>query len=119
MELTQMSQLIEQKIKQMDAVDGILDILAEQKSSATGLYELALAKKIIQLKNGIEFNIDGEKVQNPPTTIIEKIAKGLCYSESIHKDLCESKYKNAITRIDMLKSQLNGYQSINRYMKEI
>ena len=81
-------------------------------------YEKAIAKTIIGLKNGMEYTMgDGFPVINPPTTIVEKIAKGLCWREKLKMDKWEGLVKGLISNIDCLKAQLNGYQSINRHLE--
>ena len=57
-------------------------------------------------------------IKNPPTTIIEKVAKGICWKECLEKDLAETQYKVNLEKADIIKAQLNGYQSINRYLSE-
>ncbi|MFQ5786727.1 MAG: hypothetical protein ACE5H1_01975 [Thermodesulfobacteriota bacterium] len=118
METIKIAEQINYKISQLDNAKKALKSISEEKAVALAEYEKQLAKVVIQLKNGVEFDIDGESISNPPTTILEKIAKGICWQKSLNKDKTESAYKNLIKGIDILESQLNGYQSINRYQSE-
>ena len=90
---------------------------AEAKAKAKGEYEKQLAITIIKLKNGLITEFEGQEIPlNMPGNLIEKIAKGICWKESIAMDEAEAKYKALITDIDAIKSQLNGWQSINRHL---
>jgi hypothetical protein len=70
------------------------------------------------MRNGKEYELGGEIIKDPPTTIIEKLAKGLCWVDKLAMDQAETAYKIALEKIDNLKSGQNGFQSINRYMGE-
>ena len=63
-------------------------------------------------------DIEGEVIKDPPATALEKIAKGICYKEKLEMDKADAEYKSLITYIDIVESQLNGWQSINRYLSE-
>ena len=54
-----------------------------------------------------------------PTTIVEKLAKGECYQYLLNKELAEAMYRNAIVGLSTLSTEINGYQSINRYQTEV
>ncbi len=110
------TETIKNKIKTLENERDKLEILANNKANSLRDYRRKLAKTMIQLKNGIEFDVDGAKVQNPLTTILEKIAKGISADEEMMMDLHDSLYKNQRTIVDAIKSELNGYQSINRYL---
>lgn len=119
MELMDIAKKIEKKINDLDAAVKELRNRAEDKANAQANYEKVLAITIIELKNGNPKEIDGNFIKDVPVTICEKIAKGLCWKEKLESDKAEAFYKNLITGIDVIQSQLNGYQSINRYLKEL
>lgn len=110
---------IQDKINQLENYRNQLLYATKEKSEKIGEYEKILAKTIISLKNGGIFDLEGEKIQNPAVSIIEKLAKGICYKEKIDMDLAETQYKNIITNIECIKAQLNGYQSINKTVSEL
>jgi len=118
MELIKIAELIESKIKTLERGRHELEPRAKAKAEAIANYEKALAKKLIQLKNGITFQLDGETIENPPATLSEKIARGLCYDEKIKSELAEAQYKNAVIGLQTIQAELNGLQSINRYLSE-
>lgn len=88
-----------------------------RKSTAISNYDKALAITIIKLRNGIEIEFEGEKVKDPPTTIMEKIAKGIIWKERLEMEEADSEYKSLITNIETVKAELNGLQSINRHLE--
>jgi len=71
---------------------------------------------LIQLRNGIEFELDGELVKDPPATLCESISRGICYKEKIAEETAITEYKNAITGMMALEAELNGLQSIYRHL---
>jgi len=91
---------------------------AEEKAKAIADYEKSLAVTLIKLRNGEAFRIDGEIAVDPPVSIMEKLAKGICYKESIAKDLAETNYKNGIVALETIKAEINALQSILKYLEE-
>ena len=90
---------------------------AKARAETISNYERQISVTIIKLKNGVRFEVDGEEIQNPPVTIIEKIAKGICYESKLDMELAEGEYKSLITNIETVKAELNGLQSINRHLE--
>jgi hypothetical protein len=97
---------INSKIIELDELKVSLEALAMEKARTSSLYEANLAKSILSLK------------QENPVTIVEKLARGVCAADKFSMDFSESKYKNQLKIIDLTEAQLNGYQSINRYLSE-
>lgn len=118
MQVVSVAEEIEKRIKLLTRTKEELRERTEAKANAIAEYEKRLAIVIIGLKNGKEFEIDGEKIQNPPATIIEKVAKGVCWREKLEMDKAETSYKSLITAIECIKAELNGYQSIYKHLDE-
>ena len=106
---------IDLKITEIDEGLELVGPAGKAKATADAVYDKALAITLIKLRNGVEMEIDGEKIQNPPTTIAEKIAKGIIYAEKLEKELSEVEYKRVVRKLDCVRAQLNGKQSINRH----
>jgi hypothetical protein len=100
----------------LDQMRAHIKTRSEEKAKSIANYDKLLALTMIQLRNGKEMIFEGETIKDPPTTIIEKIAKGMCWKERLAMDQAEAEYKSLITNIETLKAQLNGYQSINRHL---
>jgi hypothetical protein len=117
MELIKIAEQMKALIDDLSKLRLSLKVFGGQKSEAIANYERSIARTIIQLKNGIKFDLDGQEIQNPPTTITEKIAKGICWQEKLKAEETEMMYKSLITNIEVIKSQLNALQSINRNLE--
>lgn len=117
MDILTTNQNIEKKIKQLDSAQQLLKERAEAKAETIAKYEKQIAITLIKLKNGQVFELDGEKIENPPVSICEKLAKGICWKEKLDMEKAEAEYKNIVKGLESLEAQLNGYQSILRYMQ--
>ncbi|MFA5298713.1 MAG: hypothetical protein WC389_10960 [Lutibacter sp.] len=56
------------------------------------------------------------KAKGEPITIIDKIAKGNCSEVLYKKILAEEMLKAHYSKIERLEAQMNGLQSMNRYL---
>jgi len=108
MEIIEIAKKIEEKIKLLEKGRQTLAIKAKEKAEAIAEYDKKMAKTIIQMKN-----------EGMPITLIERIAKGICWKEKLTKELAEAEYKNATVKMEAVMAELNGYQSINRYLEKI
>jgi len=109
-----MAYCIEEIKKQRDT----LTALSTDKATAKSKAERLEAVTLIKLKNGSEMEIDNQKIKNPPVTIMEKIVKGICWEERLHADKAEALYKATTVNIQSMSAELNGLQSINKYIAE-
>lgn len=121
-DIVNISNEIQSKIKILVDCRSKLKEKGEIKSKTIADYDKSIALVIMGLKNGKEYKLDNglefEFIINPPVTIIDKIAKGLCYKEKLAMEVAESDYKSLLTFIDCVQAELNGFQSINRYLSE-
>ena len=99
MDIVNIAQNIQEKIKTLELGRELLKERAEEKAEAIANYEKQIALTLIKLKNGVEFELDGEKIVNPLGSVLEKIAKGICYKEKLSMELAEAQYKNVIVGI--------------------
>ena len=118
MDILSVSQSIETKIKSLELGRELLRDRAENKAQAISEYDKYMAIALIQLKNGVEFEFEGEKIQKPPASIMEKIAKGICFQHKLDMELAEAQYKNAIVGMSAIQAELNGFQSIYRHLEQ-
>jgi hypothetical protein len=107
---------IEAKIHLLEGAREKLKAYAEDKARTSVAYERELAKTIVGLKHGKEYMVEDEMVSCGSATLIEKVAKGVCWQESLEASTAEALYKNCIVQIEAIKSELNGWQSYNRYL---
>jgi hypothetical protein len=92
---------------------------AERKARALAMYDKAVAVVIIKLRNGQPMVLDGQQIENPPVSIIEKIAKGLCWQEKMAAEEADAKYRNSVQWHETQRACLNGWQSIHKYFDNV
>ena len=51
--------------------------------------------------------------------LIDMQLKGKCSDELYRRDMAELRYKALNIRINVLTKQLNGYQSVNKYLENV
>ena len=117
MDVIHISEQIQFKINQLDLSINKLKERSINKAESISEYDRVLAITIIKLKNNVVFELDGEKVEKPPVTIIEKLAKGICYKERLQLETADAEYKSLMSGIACIQAQLNAYQSIFRHMQ--
>ena len=117
-EVLEIAKEIKAKIRQLEDGRNFLQRAAELKAESSAKYEKEVAKWLIRLKNGEEVTFEGHTVKNPPTTIVYHIVKGLCWELALDRDKNESLYKSTVEKLECLRAELNGWQSINRFLSE-
>ena len=117
MELIEISHRINEKIELLEKGRSLLLKRARRKAESIANYEKVLAITIIKLKANAIPEIFGMEIDNLPATLIEKTARGLIYSEKLEMELAEAEYKAAIVGMSAIQAELNGYQSINRFLE--
>ena len=79
--------------------------LIQAKAESARVYDKAIAVRSVELRS-----------EGVPATLIEKQAKGDASQLLSEKIVAEESLKAHFNRIDYLKAQLNGFQSINRHL---
>lgn len=115
---TGIARKINEKIKLLEKGRGELEAAAIEKANKMAIYDKVIAITLIELKNGVAKELAGQTIQNPPATISEKIAKGLCWKERLEADRAEALYKVTVQKMQSIQAELNGYQSIFRHLDE-
>jgi hypothetical protein len=113
------AQLIQDKILELDQERPRLFDTSQSKAQAISDYDRAMALVVLKLKNGTIKEFEGEPIINLAVTLIPLIAKGICYKECFTKEAEEGGYKAVISNIEVLKTQMNGLQSINKYLDNL
>lgn len=108
MEPLDVAKKINMKILELESMKIELPLLAQKKADTMAVYEKEIAKEMLTLST-----------QNYSVSLAEKVAKGKCADLNAAADLAESMYKNCLKIINITEAQLNGYQSINRYLSEV
>ena len=117
MDIIEISNEIQKKIKLLEKSREIIRERANDKAKAISDYDRALALAIVKLRNDKSCYIDGVDVgEKTPTTVMKEIAKGICWREKLELEKAEGLYKSAVSGINSLQAELNGLQSIFRWM---
>ena len=115
-EIIDISQQIQSKITILEKMRAEIRPRINEKAIASSEYDKKLAITLIKLKNGVEMELEGEKIRNPPASTCEKIARGICFQERLAMDQAEASYKSLISNIQSVMAEMNGAQSIFRYL---
>lgn len=102
--LLQISQQINDKIKELEVLKHQLQFNSAKEAE----YVLALAKVVLRLKS-----------EGMPITLIRDVAKGDVWREQMEKDAEKANYDIVKEKVDIVKAQLNGYQTIHKHLEEI
>ncbi len=116
-ELIKIAEKLQKAILELHCERAKLNDLYLAKSVAEAEYERKKASISIGLRNGSPYELDGEEIVNPPTTIIPDIVKGLCWKEKLEASKAEGMVKATESNLKCLQSALNGYQSIYRHLE--
>ncbi len=119
MELVKIAEKITSKIGALEKGRGELKAKGERSAQAEADYDKAIAVTLIQLRNGVEFDLEGHKIKDPPATITEKIARGICYKQKLEMELAQSDFKATVSAMNSVMSELNAYQTIYRRQTEV
>jgi hypothetical protein len=115
-DIISISQQIEAKIKEIDKVRSVLIERSDDRDNAEANYTKEYAMVLIGLKNSKEYELDGEKIKDPPAASVKEIAKGICWLKKLEYDKAESLLKIAFKNLEAVQSQLTAYQSINKHL---
>ncbi|MDP4147739.1 MAG: hypothetical protein Q8936_25275 [Bacillota bacterium] len=82
--------------------------LAKKMAETEQAYRKALSLEIIKLRE--------ERIQ---ATLIPDIARGNTSELKFERDLAEARYKSARDSLEAIQAQMNGLQTINKYLENI
>jgi hypothetical protein len=119
MNVKDVADLIMQKDKEIDKIRSEIIKRGIDKAKAIEEYEKKLAVTIIKLKNGIEMELEGQKIINPPVTLTKDIAKGYCYAEKLNMETADAMYKSVCVNLEAVTAQLSARQSIYRHLDKV
>ncbi len=79
--------------------------LIKTKAETMGEYDKQIAVAVADLK-----------AHGEPATIIDKLAKGRTWELLVKRIIAEETLKAHYSKLSRLEAQLNGFQSVNRYL---
>jgi hypothetical protein len=116
MNLLNISEEIQNKIKEIDMIRKEIKSRGESKADALKEYKKQKAITLIKIKNHTEFELDGNKIKDPPASYTKDIAEGIVFNEIFNTELADSNYKSALVNLDACQSQLTALQSLFRHL---
>lgn len=119
METKKCADIIEGIVAEIGAFRKQIKTLGETKAKAMSAYDKALAIAIAELGHNPTYELDGKTYKQPLATLRKSIAKGLVADFLEEMEIANSDYKACISNLEALKAQLNGYQSINKWLDSV
>lgn len=119
MDIISISNEITKKIQEIDTIRKEIRQRGEDKASTLVSYEMAVAKTLMGLNNGREYTLGGDTIKDPPKSIMDKLAKGICYDEKLRSETADIMYKSLTTNLEAVLSQLNALQSLFRHLDKV
>ncbi len=117
MDIIQISDEIMHRIKLLQEGRKLIASRSEEKATAISNYDKKLSITIVKIRNGEDV---GLTLKDPlPVTLIDKVAKGLCSDEKLSMERADGFYRAAVSGMSSLEAELNGLQSIFRYLKDV
>ncbi len=105
MQAVDIAQKIHDAIKEIGKEGQKSEGLINTKATTSADYDKQVAKAILTLK-----------ANGHPVSIIDKLARGECADALVAKILAEEMLKAHYAKMDRIKAQLNGLQSIYRHL---
>jgi len=118
MDIVFISKKITQKIEALGQARESILSFAVQRASAIANYDKELAITIVKLRMGEMQEINGVLVKEASISLIEKLAKGICYNARLRLEKAEGLYRATQTNMRALEAELNGLQTLNRTLSE-
>ncbi len=118
MEVVEVSKQIEKRIELLAIARKELAERASLKAVTIAEYDKALTITLIKLREGVEQEFEGHKIKGVPATIMEKLAKGMCWQERLAMEKANAGYGVAVSGMNSLQAELNGWQSIYRHLEQ-
>ena len=110
MEPLQVAEEILKKVRLLEKGRGKISALATAK-----------AKTLVEYKKQVAIAILKLRADGTPTTILDKAiyAEPLVQDALYASEMAEVQYKALLVKMDAVKAELNGFQSLNRHLSEV
>ena len=64
------------------------------------------------LKNGREYDLEGDKIVSPPAATSLKIAEGICFKEGVAMDMADKSWRLSMENLKNIATQITALQSL-------
>lgn len=115
-DIVNIAEEINSKLKELYDCRKQLKSAGDRKAAMISAYDLEYAKVTINLRNGIVYKIGEVEIDNPPVSLIDKLARGICYKERLDLDVAENDYKSLSTTINCIQAEINALQTLYRHL---
>jgi hypothetical protein len=116
-EVVEVADQITKRIALLEKGRSELERTARAKAETAAEYAKVLAVAILRIKNNKPCELEGETTEKVPASVMSHVAKGLCWKEQMAADLAEAQYKLTVEKMDSIRAELNGFQSIFRHLE--
>lgn len=110
---------IEECIQRLGSSENVIRDAAAARSVAVAEYDRDLGLTLVKLRNGATMDCDGEAIKDPPASTSEKIAKAICWESRLALEQADAHYKVSMSKLDGIKAQLMGWQSVNKRLDNV
>lgn len=115
MDIIRLRECMEKAMGEIGTCRREIEAKGEAKAKAISDYDRKMAVTLATLRNSENYELAGRTFKQPPISIMEKIAKGICADECYKKEVADSHYKACISNLTALQAQLNAMQSLYRF----
>ncbi len=119
MDVIKVAQKIQNCIERLEGAEDVLRDAVAARAVAIAEYDRDLGLCIARFKLGESVILDGKSISNPPATTTKELAKSVVWESKLTLEKAEGHYKVVISKIDGIKSQLVGWQSIYKRMDNV
>lgn len=119
LDVIEISSEIQKKIKLLETMRVEIKKRGDRKAETEAEYDKQIALTIIKLSNGVEMQFENQIISEPKMSVIEKIAKGICWEYKLAMEKADAEYKSIISNIDAVKSEVNALQSIFKNLENM
>lgn len=118
MEVVKIASKIQTCLNLLEAYRQKVHALGDRKAQAIAEYEKTLAVTILKLKNNRIAEYEGQPVDSLPASLLEKVARGICWKQKLEVETSEALYKNAVATVQALQAELSAYQTLFNHLEE-
>lgn len=116
MDITFVADQIKDRIVALARGRELLSGASMKRAQTYAEYDKELGLTLLKLKNNKIDSYEGISCLDLPVSIIDKVAKSICWEKRLEMDKAEAEYKVVLCKLNTIQSELNGFQSINRHL---
>ena len=113
-----MSDVIETQRKIQHMIDLIneerpkLSDMAHTKAVTAAEYDKSIAVCIMSMNAGKPMTLNGESISGPAKSIMDKLAKGICWKERMDADIADAAYRSHVIKLECCKTSISILKSL-------